>query len=57
VIKPGLPVELLENRSLRCRILNDNEGDMVTQDVGGWIAMPPEHWDAVKREVERLRAK
>jgi hypothetical protein len=26
---------------------------MISQDVGGWVAMPPEHWDAVKRQLEK----
>lgn len=55
IVQPGLPVEILENERLRCRVLKDNGGATVTQDVGGWVAMPPKHWQAVKAEVERLR--
>jgi len=55
IVKPGVPVVVLENETLRCRVLTDTEGDMVRQDLGGWIAMPPEHWEAVKQEIERLR--
>lgn len=55
IVQPGLPVEILENRSLRCRAMKDEGGAAVVQDVGGWVAMPPKHWEAVKSEVERLR--
>jgi len=57
IVQPGVPVEVLETRVLRCRVLTDESGSDVSQDVGGWIAMPPEHWDTVKREITRLRAK
>lgn len=57
VVRPGVPVEILENRELDCRILTDEDGvsDIFHQDVGGWIAMPPEHWETLKAEFERLK--
>lgn len=55
IVRPGLPVTILENRSVRARVLNNADGGEIRQDVGGWVAMPPEHWAAVKREIERLR--
>jgi len=60
VLAPGVPVEILENRALECRVLTQVEAgevDFFQQDVGGWVAMPPAHWQAVKAEIERLRAK
>ncbi len=57
IVKPGLPVEILESKVLRCRLVKDEKGDAVKQDVGGWIAMHPDHWDSVKKEIERLRKK
>ena len=57
VVAPGVPVEVLENKTVRCRVLTDESGDVVTQDVGGWVAMPPEHWATVKSEITRLRKK
>ena len=56
IVVPGLPVEILQNRKMPCRILKD-EGGIVQQDIGGWIAMPPEHWQSVKELIERLKVK
>lgn len=52
VVEPGRPVEILENARLRARQLAD-DGQTVTQDVGGWIAMPKSHWDVVKAALEK----
>ena len=57
IVKPGLPVEILESKVVRCRLVKDAKGDAVLQDVGGWVAMHPDHWQSVKAEVERLRKK
>lgn len=57
IVKPGLPGEILESKKVRCRILKDTEGAAVVQDIGGWIAMPPEHWETLKKELNRLRIK
>jgi ABC-type uncharacterized transport system permease subunit len=57
IVKAGVPVELLENRELRARVLTDETGAEIRQDAGGWIAMPPEHWESVSREIKRLRVK
>lgn len=52
LIEEGRPVEILENRKVQARQLGD-DGDTVEQDVGGWIAMPRPHWDAVKRALDK----
>ena len=39
---------------LRGRLL-DGTGDVVTQDVGGWIFMPETHWLAVKKAAESVK--
>jgi hypothetical protein len=56
LIQPGKPVEILETSKVKARILStgNDKVDPVTQDVGGWIAMPPEHWAAVERAMEEL---
>jgi hypothetical protein len=28
-------------------------GDAVKQDVGGWVMMPVDHWEAIKRNLEK----
>lgn len=57
VVKAGLPAEVLENKTVRCRLLKDDGGSAIAQDIGGWIAMPPEHWETLKKELNRLRMK
>jgi len=54
LIHTGKPLEVLENRTVKGRVL-DGTGAAVTQDVGGWVMMPPDHWDAVKRALERAQ--
>lgn len=66
IVKAGVPVEILQNKTLPCRVLTDADGeyDEWQQDVGGWVAFHPDHWkslkasvDALKAEVARLKAK
>lgn len=52
VMRPGKPFHILENRKVRGRLLNEG-GDTVAQDVGGWVAMPLDHWEAIKRTLQR----
>lgn len=44
LLKAGQPVQVLENRTVKARPLNGPE-QVVRVDVGGWVAMPPEHFD------------
>jgi hypothetical protein len=58
VLHPGKPMQALENVKVKGRVLNAGGteagvGDTVEQDVGGWIFMPQDHWDAVKRQLEK----
>jgi hypothetical protein len=61
VIKAGVPVEILQNKTLRGRVISEGSKDgtikEVEQDIGGWVAMPPEHWELIQDEIKRLRAK
>lgn len=29
-------------------------GGIATHDVGGWVMMPPDHWDLISAEFKRL---
>ena len=51
ILHPGRPMQVLENVKAKSRLL-DGSGDAVEQDVGGWCAMPGDHWEAVKRNLE-----
>ena len=55
IVKSGLPIEVLENRKVICRIIKDEKGDPVVQDIGGWIMMHPDHWKSLKAEVKRMK--
>lgn len=52
VMHPGRPLQVLENKTVKGRALEDN-GSAVEQDIGGWVAMPPDHWETVKKELEK----
>jgi len=59
LVKPGVPVRVLENRVLTCRTLVSEKGSSpsgtVRQDVGGWVAMPEEHWDVIERKLKEAK--
>ena len=52
IMHPGRPVQVLQNKALKARTL-DGSGDAVEQDLGGWIAMPSDHWAVVKKQLEK----
>jgi len=31
----------------------DGSGAAVEQDIGGWVVMPNDHWESVKRNLEK----
>jgi len=56
IVRSGTAIECLENTEVRARVLaGDGESKVFDQDVGGWIMMHPDHWEALKREIQRLR--
>lgn len=61
IIKAGVPVEILKNVTVRGRTLGvdskDGQYKEVDQDVGGWVTMPPEHWEMIQADLKRLRLK
>ena len=50
IVHPGNPVLIIENRKLKAQELKS--GLIVEIDVGGFIAMPQEHWKAVKKILD-----
>jgi hypothetical protein len=54
IVKPGLPCQVLENQKLRVKPLNGS-ADSVEQDIGGWVCMPPSHWEVIKPILEESR--
>lgn len=51
IIHPGRPLVVLDQVTVAGRVM-DGTGDAVKQDVGGWVMMPPDHWDSVKKALE-----
>lgn len=49
IVHSGQPIRVLENVSVTGQRL-DGAGP-ATVDIGGWIVMSPDHWDAVKRKM------
>lgn len=57
IVRAGTGIEIVEQTAVEARVLNpDGPSDLFEQDIGGWIALHPDHWQAVKNEVENLRA-
>ncbi len=54
IVYPGKPLEVVESAKVKGIVL-DGTGDAVTQDIGGWIVMPKEHFSALKRAVEAAK--
>ena len=50
VIHSGRPLQILQNKKITGRVL-DGSGAAVDQDIGGWVAMPMEHWEALVRSL------
>jgi hypothetical protein len=58
IVKAGTAIECQEEVTVKARLLQDEgSGDVFDQDIGGWVMFHPDHWEALKREVKRLRVK
>lgn len=49
IVYPGQPLQILSNVKVTGRRLADD--DQVVQDIGGWVAMPREHFEALARKA------
>lgn len=54
IVEAGRPGVVLENTTVRFRQLDD-DGQVVRQDIGGWVAMPMSHWEQVRAVLEAKR--
>lgn len=54
IVRTGRPLEILENVTVRARRLEDET--VARQDIGGWVCMPRDHWEAVRRALEKKSA-
>ena len=48
--RPGHPIEILQNVKVKGRRLKD--GNVGVVDVGGFIAMPKEHWELIEKKLQ-----
>lgn len=51
LIHPGQPLRILENVSATGERLDG--GGVATHDLGGWVAMPPSHWQVIKGILDK----
>lgn len=52
IVKPGQPIRILSNATVRGQRTGD-DSIVEKQAIGGWVAMPAEHWDVLKQELEK----
>ena len=51
IYRPGKPGLILEN--VRVPVQQLETKYITHQDVGGWVTMPPEHWEAIERALKK----
>ena len=47
IVRPGRPLEVIQNVTVKGRRIEDSS--VGRQDIGGWIAMPADHFEALMR--------
>jgi len=52
-VHPGKPLTALENREVKAQQIDSRE--IGEQDIGGWIMMPPSHWDIIRRKLKKRK--
>jgi hypothetical protein len=55
IVRPGKPLQVLsQGIVVEGRILNqsDEQAGVVKQDISGWIVMPLDHFEALKKAAE-----
>lgn len=59
IVRAGVPIEITDQIKVHGHVLKEDgtSTDIVEVDIGGWVAMHPDHWEALKREVRRLRGR
>ena len=60
IVQSGTGIEILDNVTVHGRVTASNADgsyDEIKQDIGGWVAMHPNHWQSLKAEVVRLKKK
>lgn len=53
ILHPGRPINILRNYTVEARPLQDEQATPAKVDIGGWVAMPPDHWKEVTDSINR----
>ncbi len=58
VVEPGDPIQALDSKENRIIVTGSTlkGGTIATQDVTGWVMMPPSHWRVVSAQLEKDKA-
>jgi len=51
----GKPCTIMENKTVKVGTIDGEKADISKQDIGGWKAMPDDHFNAMKSLIERLQ--
>ena len=54
IARPGHPAQVVEQKTI-LTILPENASQPVSQDVGGWIVMPREHYEALMKALDKTK--
>jgi hypothetical protein len=58
IVHAGTAIEILEDIEVDAHLLQDvGTTNTFRVNVGGWIAMHPDHWDSLKKDYQRLKVK
>ena len=55
MVKPGLPIRIVQNAKVLGKPLRADDIEPIRIDVGGWVCMPEEHWQALKRSIDEAK--
>lgn len=53
LIHPGQPLRILENVTATGERMDG--GGAATHDLGGWVAMPPDHWAVIEKLIKQAQ--
>ena len=59
IVQAGSPIRVLDTKDRKHKpvsvygSLMEDESKKAQQDITGWVCMPPDHWDVIKRMLEK----
>lgn len=53
IVHPGNPIRVVSQSRVDGRAMNQPaDAPSSNVDIGGWVAIPPDHWDVIKKRLE-----